>query len=160
MATAPSAPSTGRMVVVSVVIAAIVGAIAGFGAGFLARPSAAAGFWSSSPTARTVDVYLFTGVQGEPFDENAVGQFPDIFIPDEIIVNRGDTVRIHFYNTENASEGSEFHSFTMDAPYQMDHQLDSGENVTFTIVASTAGVFQFRCTFHPPVMVGWLTVLG
>lgn len=161
MAMAATPPSMGRMALVSVVIAAIVGAAAGFAGGWIARPAATAGFWSSTPTPRTLDVYVFSGVMGPPFDEGAVGLYPDIFIPDSFTVNRGDTVRIHFYNTENASEvPTEFHSFTMDAPYATNQEVDAGLNRTITITANTAGTFQFRCTFHPPTMVGWLTVLG
>jgi len=37
---------------------------------------------------------------------------------------------------------------------------EPGQNVTFTFTASTAGVHTYRCTYHPPSMVGWLTVLG
>jgi hypothetical protein len=143
----------GRMLAVGLVIAAIVGAIAGFAGGYLARPSA------SAPQTRVF--YLFSGVMGAPFDEDAVGLFPDIWIPDNIVVNRGDTITIHVYNTENATEvPTEHHTFTMGAPYARNDDLDAGETMTITIVANNAGIFQWQCTFHPPTMVGWLIVLG
>jgi plastocyanin len=171
MATAAGPASTGRTMAVSVVIAVVVGAIAGFAGGYLARPAGTSAFWSSSPAPRTLDIYLFTGVQGPPFDENAVGQPPDIFIPDNIVMNRGDTVRIHVYNTENATEPvTEHHTFTMtDAAYKAQFgdtagsgsiDLDAGDTMTITLTASAAGVFRYECTFHPPVMIGWLVVLG
>ena len=152
----------GRMVSVGVVIAAIVGAVAGFAGGYLARPAASGGFWSSAPTAQVREFYLFTGVQGPPFDENMVGLPPDIFIPDTIVVNKGDSVTIHFYNTENKTEvPTEHHTFTMaGTPYDRNVDLDAGKNVTFTFTAGTSGVYKFSCSFHTPVMIGWLIVLG
>jgi len=161
MAASTGPPSMGRMLAVGIVIAAIVGAIAGFAGGYLARPSDSGGFWSSAPTPQTRVYYLFSGVMGPPFDEVAVGQPPDILFPDTITVNRGDTVTIHVYNTEDATEvPTEHHTFTMGAPYARNVDLDAGENTTITFVANTAGIFQWQCTFHPPTMVGWLTVLG
>jgi len=146
---------------VGIVIAAVVGAIAGFAGGYLARPSVSGGFWSSVPAPEARVFYLFTAVIGDPFDENAVGQPPDIFIPDRITLNRGDTVTIHFYNTENATQTTERHTFTMTStPYDRNVDRGPGENSTFTFTAGTSGIFQWRCTYHTPSMVGWLTVLG
>jgi len=161
VATSASPPSMGRMMAVGIVTAAIVGAIAGFAAGYLTGPAPSGGYWSSNPAPQTRVFYIFTAVMGEPFDENAVGVPPDIFVPSLITVNRGDSVQIHFFNTENATQTTERHTFTMDAPYgSVTHDIGPGQNVTFTFTASTAGVHTYRCTYHPPSMVGWLTVLG
>ena len=105
--------------------------------------------------------YLFTAVIGDPFDENEVGQPPDLFIPDRITVNRGNTITIHFYNSENATEVvTEHHTFTIGSPYTRNVDLDAGENSTFTFTAGTSGIFQWRCTYHTPSMVGWFLILG
>jgi len=64
------------------------------------------------PTTR--DFYLFTQVD-EHIDEEALGNYPDQFSMKQIIVNQGDTVRVHFYNLEPA-ETEEHHTFTIYDP--------------------------------------------
>lgn len=104
---------------------------------------------------QTRDVFLFTSVLIE--NQTVLGVPPDAYYPPTIIVNKGDTVSVHFYNTEEASEQ---HSFTMEAPYAMDHVVDAGHSANFTFTANDVGVFQYACKFHPPSMIGSLVVLG
>jgi plastocyanin len=74
-----------------------------------------------------------------------------------MVVNKGDTVTVHFYNIEN--EIGSRHSFTIGAPYNIDKDLARGENATATFTADQVGVFQYRCKYHPPEMTGQLVVL-
>ena len=56
--------------------------------------------------------------------------------------------------------GATHHTFTMEAPYAMNHVVPYNSTVTFSFVASTAGIFPYRCVYHQPTMTGWLVVLG
>ncbi|MGI0148023.1 MAG: hypothetical protein ACREDF_00635, partial [Thermoplasmata archaeon] len=78
---------------IGILVAALVGAAAGFAGGYLSR---------SAPAAQTQEFYVFTWVV--PFDEALVMQPPDAFMPNAIVVNKGDAVIIHFYNTEDVDE--------------------------------------------------------
>lgn len=140
------APSGGRMLLIAVVVSALVGAGTGFTAGFLARPQ---------PTPQVREFWVFSVVL--PFNDTMVGLSHDYFAPDRIVVNRGDTVTIHFYNTEDAPER---HTFTMDAPYSVNKDLAMGEEADINFVASMVGTFAYRCTYHQPTMTGYLVVLG
>ena len=137
----------GRVLLIAVVASALVGAGTGFAAGFLARPQQA-------PQVR--EFWVFTVVL--PFNDSMPG-FPshDYFAPDRMTVNKGDTVKIHFFNTEETPED---HTFTMDAPYTMNHILPSNQTTEFDFVANTPGIFPYRCIYHQPTMTGWLVVLG
>ena len=139
--------SVGKVAVIAIVLSALVGSIAGFGAGYLSKGAAQA------PQAR--EVWVFTVVLN--FNDTFVGQPHDGFYPDSIIVNKGDTVTIHFFNTE---EEAEHHTFTMDPPYAMNHDLNWQQNETFTFVASTAGTFPYWCSLHLPTMRGTFVVIG
>src|ERR687892_2338814 len=84
----------------------------------------------------------------------------DIFTPPIIVVNRGDSVTVNFYNTEQETE--ERHSFTIDAqPYSVDIDIAGGEsgNATFTVATDQEGIFPYYCKYHLPTMVGQLVVL-
>src|SRR5918999_1132416 len=84
----------------------------------------------------------------------------DIFTPPIIVVNRGDSVTVNFYNTEQETE--ERHSFTIDAPpYSVDIDIAGGEsgNATFT-AADQEGILPYYCKYHLPTMVGQLVVLS
>lgn len=148
MATQASPPSMGRLMAIGIVVAALVGGGAGFASGYFSR---------SAPAAQAREFYVLTVVLG--FNDSFIEGLPphDGFSPDQIIVYRGDSVTIHFYNTEDEEER---HSFTMAAPYTMDNDLNWKENKTFTFTANTAGTFQFWCKYHLPSMTGSLTVLG
>lgn len=145
-ASAPQ-PSMGRAVIISAIVAAVVSAVVAVGMSYALQPA--------SPAPQTLDFYVMTIALA--FNDTAVGIPHDAFVPDLIVVNRGATLRIHFYNTEDKPEA---HTFTMAAPYAVDHVLDMLENVTFTISATTAGVFAYRCTIHQPSMTGYLVVQG
>lgn len=137
--------SVRRTLAIAIVVAALVGAAAGYTAGYLSharQPPQAREFW-------VLSVVL-------PFNDTMVGLPHDYFAPDRIVVNKGDTVTIHFYNTEDEPER---HTFTMAAPYAVNKDLDFGANADITFVANVAGVFPYTCTFHQPTMTGWLVVL-
>lgn len=142
----PASSSFGRLLVV-VAISAFVGGVAGFGAGYLGKPAA--------PAPVTREFFLFT--DSMTFNETKVGVSHDIFNPNRIIVNRGDAVLIHYYNLEDQPED---HTFTMEAPYEMNYVVHMNERVNITFVASTPGIFAYRCTYHQPTMTGYLVVLG
>lgn len=89
------------------------------------------------------------------FNDTAVGIPHDVFYPSQLIVNEGDKVTIHFYNTEDEPER---HTFTLPA-YGINVDLGQGEKQDITFVADKPGVFQYYCTYHLPTMVGELIVL-
>lgn len=101
-------------------------------------------------TAR--DIYVFSSKLD--FNETTLGIPHDTFTPDVLVVNKGDTVTVHFYNVDD----DERHTFTIDSPVKVDTDVAAGghNNVTFT--PSVAGVFAFKCRFHEPTMVGQLLV--
>ncbi len=156
-----------RFLAVIGVISVIAGALTGYGLGVTARYQA--------PQIR--EFYLFNG--SLPFNETVFGIPHDTFTPDRIIVNRGDTVLIHYVNVEDIPER---HSFTMDrTPYSFNYVLyrgprvtvqnatvsnqqnvilSQGENVTITFRADLPGVFQYYCIFHLPTMTGYISVIG
>ncbi len=140
-------PASRRDLVTVALVAALVGGGVGYGTSVLSRPG------GHAPQDR--EFWVFTTVL--PFDDGRPGFPPhDYFAPDRITVNRGDSVTIHFFNTETDPEN---HSFTMDAPYEMDQVLAYGHTTNFTFVASASGIFAYHCRFHQPSMTGYLTVL-
>jgi plastocyanin len=91
------------------------------------------------------------------FNETKTGMPHDAFSMPVISALKGDTIVIHFFNTEESS--GDHHSFTiLDKPYNINVELSPGENKTITFVATTAGVFTYYCTFHQPTMRGQLIV--
>jgi plastocyanin len=88
-------------------------------------------------------------------NETKLGIPGDVFVPSTLVVNQGDTVIIHFYNVD----ASDFHTFTMGAPYNINADVAPLQNATITFKASDPGVFKFFCTHHPPTMAGQLNVL-
>ena len=148
MAAPGKADGVGRAII-AVVVAAHVGSLAGFGAATLANPA------NPKPVPQEREFWVFTVVL--PFNDSKPG-FPshDYFAPDRMTVNKGDTVKIHFFNTEDEPED---HTFTMQAPYAMDHDLPYGQTTDITFVAGNPGIFSYRCRFHQPTMTGWLVVL-
>lgn len=91
-----------------------------------------------------------------PFNESKVGIVRDIFSPTSIIVKKGDTVNIHFFNTEP----DERHTFTiLDKPYdKINYDIAGGQNRTISFVANQTGVFTYQCIYHMPTMQGQLIV--
>lgn len=86
----------------------------------------------------------------------------EIFSLQTIVVNRGDTVTIHFFNLgeddiDDAPE--QRHSFTIGAPYDIDVDLAGGENQIITFTADEEGIYQYYSKHDLPQMTGQLVVL-
>jgi len=141
-------------------IAAIVmSAIALVVATSFSNPSDSMMVSASTQSPQTQEIHLFTQVD-ENIDEEIFGIPPDQFNLGQIVVNKGDKVRINFFNLEPV-ETQEHHTFTIeDSPYQMDYDINAGESTLIEFDATKAGVFNYICTFHEPTMTGQLVVLG
>lgn len=115
---------------------------------------------SIMPASSNKTFYVFSA-EIEGLDETTARIPGDIFTPPLIVANRGDSVTVNFYNTEQETE--ERHSFTIDAqPYSVDIDIAAGEsgNATFTAAAADQeGIFPYYCKYHLPTMVGQLVVL-
>ena len=109
----------------------------------------------SAPGVKANEYYVFT--QELNADEDKLGVPVAVFTLTNIIVHKGDAVTIHFINT--ADEATDRHTFTMQSPYKMNHDLAGGENTTFTFKADTVGGFTYYCTYDLPSMIGHLEVL-
>lgn len=105
----------------------------------------------TSPQTREITLVTDTVA----FNETIAGVPHDVFSPPFIHVNQGDTVVIHFINTE---EVNEHHTFTLQA-YNIDVDLAQGQKQDIRFVANQAGIFQFYCKYHLPTMSGQLVVL-
>ncbi|HEY6588704.1 MAG TPA: cupredoxin domain-containing protein [Nitrososphaeraceae archaeon] len=79
----------------------------------------------------------------------------DTFTVQTIIAKKGDNLTIKFYNTE----ALEPHTFTLDAPYNINSDIKGGENSTINFVANNEGIFTYYCIYHQPTMTGKLVVL-
>ncbi len=141
--------SLGRKGVVAVAISVVALLIAGVA---LALPFVSSSRAPSQPSETKEFVVVNSEVE---FNETAVGIVHDTFTPNQIVVNQGDKVIIHFYNTEE----KEHHTFTIGAPYNINVDLAGGQKQDITFTASYPGVFRFFCTYHLPTMVGELIVL-
>jgi plastocyanin len=141
-----------KVLTVTILLSVAAGGLAGYGLGYA--------FQYQAPTIR--EYFLFnTSVD---LNESLYPKIPDTFFPDHLTANRGDTIVIHYINTESASAGGDRHSFTMLAPYAFNGTtgfiVDPGRNANITFVADLPGVFRYYCIFHEPTMRGYLTVLG
>ena len=56
-----------------------------------------------------------------------------------IFAKKGDNLTIKFYNTE----ALEPHTFTLDAPYNINSDIKGGENSTINFVANNEGIFTY-----------------
>jgi hypothetical protein len=72
-----------------------------------------------APGSKGNEYYIFT--QDLNANESKLGVPVAIFTLTNIIVHKGDTVTIHFYNT--ADDKEDRHTFTMQSPYKMDYLL-------------------------------------
>src|SRR3989441_2936291 len=137
-----------NLLAATILLAAIVGSVSGLGASYLAHPT---------PTPQTRDIYLFAQDLSFSAPSNLSSDY--IYSSNQIIVNKGDTVTIHFYNPTDKA-----HSFTIGAPYTNDvvvaAQSTVIQNANITITTSQAGSFAFHCKFHPPQMTGTILVNG
>ena len=82
---------------------------------------------------------------------------PDDFSLKILAVNQNDNVSIYFYNME-APTGDR-HSFTINAPYDVNLDLGQGKNGSASFVAKDPGIFRYYCEYHEPTMSGQLVVM-
>ena len=109
----------------------------------------------SEPGVKPNEYYMFT--QELNANESKLGVPVAVFTLTNIIVHKGDNVTIHFYNT--GEDVDDRHSFTMQSPYKMNHDLAGGENRTFSFKTDTVGGFTYYCIYDLPSMTGHLEVL-
>lgn len=83
---------------------------------------------------------------------------PDQFSQTTMEVNQNDNVTVNFFNMEAPS--GDRHSFTVNAPYNINLNLAPGQNGTLSFVAEHPGIYQFYCEYHEPTMTGQLLVLA
>ena len=115
---------------------------------------------SIMPATSNKTFYVFTA-EVEGLNETAARVAGDIYTLPIIVVNRGDSVTVHFYNTEPTEEEAvERHSFTIDAqPYSVNIDIAPGESGNATFTADQEGIFPIYCLYHLPTMTGELVVL-
>jgi FtsP/CotA-like multicopper oxidase with cupredoxin domain len=115
---------------------------------------------SIMPASSNKTFYVFS-VEVEGVNETAARVAGDIYSLPEIVVNRGDSVTVHFYNTEPTEEETvERHAFTIDAqPYSVNIDIAPGESGNATFTADQEGIFPIYCIYHLPTMTGQLVVL-
>jgi plastocyanin len=51
------------------------------------------------------------------------------------------------------------HSFTINAPYNINLDLGQGKNGSTSFVTNESGIFRYYCEYHGPTMSGQLVVL-
>ena len=83
---------------------------------------------------------------------------PDDFSLKILEVNQDDNITVYFYNME-APTGDK-HSFTINAPYNVNLTLGQGKNGSISFVANEPGIFRYYCEYHEPTMSGQLVVLS
>lgn len=81
---------------------------------------------------------------------------PDVFSQTTLEVNEGDEVKIFMYNQE--APNADRHSFTINAPYDINIDLAPGKNGNVTINADQPGIYRFYCEYHEPTMSGQFIV--
>jgi FtsP/CotA-like multicopper oxidase with cupredoxin domain len=116
---------------------------------------------SIMPASSNKTFYIFSE-EVEGLNETAAGVAGDIYSLPVIEVNKGDSVTVHFYNTEEKEEGApeERHSFTIDAqPYSVNIDIGPSESGNATFTADQEGIFPYYCIYHLPTMTGELVVL-
>ena len=148
--------SARRVLLATAVISIATGSIAGYALGYAAQYQA--------PTTRVY--FLFNS--SVDLNESLYPFIHDTFFPDHLTANRGDTIVIHYINTESPPVGDR-HSFTMLAPYASSVNATGpgtgvivypGRNANITFTVNLPGIFTYYCIFHEPTMRGYLTVLG
>ena len=102
------------------------------------------------------EYYMFT--QELNANESKLGVPVAVFTLTKIILHKGDNVTIHFYN--NGEDVDDRHSFTMQSPYKMNHDLAGGENRTFSFNMDTVGGFSYYRIYDLLSMTGHLEVLS
>jgi CRISPR/Cas system CMR-associated protein Cmr5 small subunit len=69
-----------------------------------------------------------------------------------MVVNKGDTVTVHFYNLEK--DARERYSFTIEALYNINKDLAGGQNAEATFTTDHEDIFQYFDKYHPETMTG------
>ena len=112
--------------------------------------------WALTTTTKIFNIYN-THVLG--FNEGVLkaNLTSDQYSLQTILVDQGDKVIVNFYNMEAPS--GDMHSFTIDAPYNVNIDITPRYNGTGTFTADHPGTFKFYCKHHLPGMVGELIVL-
>jgi hypothetical protein len=101
--------------------------------------------------------YLFSA-EIEEVDEEKLGISDDVYSLPTMVVNKGDTVTVHFfYNLEKDTR--ERYSFTIEAPYNINNDLAGGQNAEATFTADHEDIFQYFDKYHPQTITGQLVVL-
>ena len=108
----------------------------------------------STPGEKTF--YIFTA-EVENVDEQKLKVVGDSFSVHTLVVNKGDKVKIHFFNVDDVK--TERHSFTIGDPYKVDIDVGFAGKGDATFTADHTGVFAYYCKYHLPVMSGQLVVL-
>ena len=108
----------------------------------------------STPGEKTF--YIFTA-EVENVDEQKLKVAGDSFSVHTLVVNKGDKVKIHFFNVDDVK--TERHSFTIGDPYKVDIDVGFAGKGDATFTADHTGVFTYYCKYHLPVMSGQLVVL-
>jgi len=139
--------SAGKVILVTVILSVAAGLFAGYGIGYA--------FQYQGPTTR--EYFLFNS--SVDLNESLYPYIHDTFFPDHLTANRGDTIIIHYINTESPPQGDK-HSFTMSSPYSTNVNVNPGANANITFTVNLPGVFRYWCVYHEPTMRGYLTVLG
>jgi plastocyanin len=151
MKTSPNIFSTRTFIIVTILLSAIVGGIVAFAVGYYYYVPRT----TSSSSSQTRDLYLFAQDLSFSAPSNLKSDY--VYGTSTIIVNKGDTLRVHFYNPTDQE-----HSFTVDSPYSNDIVVPAAnstiKNMNTTIVANQIGTFGFHCRFHQPQMMGVLIV--
>lgn len=106
---------------------------------------------------QTREIWLFSQVD-EHIEEDKFGIPPDQFSLDSIVAKKGDNVKIHFYNLEPV-ESQEHHTFTITSPYDVNYDINAGEEASIDFTATESGIFDYFCTYHQPTMRGQLIIL-
>jgi plastocyanin len=113
---------------------------------------------SIMPASSNKTFYIFSE-EVEGVNETAARIAGDIYSLPVIEVNKGDSVTVHFYNTEEP-ETNERHAFKIDAqPYSVNIDIAAGESGNATFTADQEGIFPYYCIYHLPTMTGELVVL-
>jgi len=144
--------STKNTIILAIAIAAIIIALIAIMIPLLNAPQVN----NQHYRGQTREFWLFNSyIPG--FNETEMMMPHDVYSMPAMSVFKGDTIVIHFFNTEEI--GGDHHSFTIkDESYNINVELSPGQKKTITFDANTTGIFSYYCTFHQPTMRGQLIV--
>jgi nitrous oxide reductase len=121
----------------------------------------ASGLSSLSQSATTIRIFNIYTTHVTGFNEikgvQKANLTDDQYSLQTLLVNQGDKIVVNLYNMEAPS--GDRHSFTIDAPYNVNIDTAQGGNGTAAFVADHVGIFKFYCKYHIPSMVGELVIL-